>query len=74
MGRGSSQPAVDNEGQSSVAAWRLERLVSSGFDQELAARIAADPGFDLHVVLELVDRGCPPRLAWRIAAPLEEEP
>ena len=53
-------------------AWRAERLVAAGFGSELAARVAADPGFDVHATLELVDRGCPPPLAARIVAPLED--
>ncbi len=55
----------------SVIKWRTERLVAAGFDHELAVRVAADGGFDLHEMLELTDRGCPPKLAARIAAPPE---
>jgi hypothetical protein len=50
--------------------WRERTLVSAGFDGELAARIARDGDVDLHALLELVDRGCPPHLAFRILAPL----
>jgi hypothetical protein len=32
--------------------------------------VAANPAYDLHRLLSLVDRGCPPRLAVRILAPL----
>jgi len=39
----------------------------------LAQWVAADPGFDLHALLELVDRGCPPALAVRILAPEPRE-
>jgi hypothetical protein len=28
---------------------------------------------DLHALIELVERGCPPELAARILAPLDEE-
>jgi hypothetical protein len=38
---------------------------------ELARRVAANCAYDLHAVLELVDRGCPPELALRIVAPLD---
>ena len=55
-----------------MSAWRTERLLAAGFERELAARLAANRAFDLHAVLELVDRGLPPPLAARIAAPLEE--
>ena len=57
----------------SVVAWRAERLVAVGFDGELARKLAGDRAVDLHAVLELVDRGCPPDLAARILAPLEED-
>jgi hypothetical protein len=39
----------------------------------LAARLASDPDYDLHALLELVDRGCPAELAARIVAPIEGE-
>jgi hypothetical protein len=35
-------------------------------------RLAEDCAIDLHAVLELVDRGCPPTLAARILAPLHD--
>jgi hypothetical protein len=54
-----------------VVRWRREQLVLSGFPLPLAARIAKEPGFDLHRLIELVERGCPPELALRILAPLE---
>jgi hypothetical protein len=34
--------------------------------------VAVDNRYDLHALLELVDRGCPPALAARILAPLDE--
>ena len=39
----------------------------------LAARLAGDARFDLHAVIELTERGCPPDFAVRILAPLESE-
>ena len=56
-----------------MLAWRTKRLLAAGFEAQLAARIAADGAFDLHALLELVDRGCPPELAVRIAGPLDRE-
>jgi hypothetical protein len=44
----------------------------AGFDAELARRTAADLAFDLHALIELVERGCPPQLAVRILAPLDQ--
>jgi hypothetical protein len=40
----------------------------------LADTLAKDRRIDLHAMLELVDRGCPPRLAARILAPLDDPP
>lgn len=53
--------------------WRLEQLLRTGFDAELAASLAADRAMDLHALIELVERGCPPKLAARILAPLDRE-
>jgi hypothetical protein len=59
------------QGTSDVIAWRSEQLAASGFPDVLAARLASDHRFDLHALLQLVDRGCPPELAARILAPVE---
>ncbi len=50
--------------------WRRRRLIAAGFDVQLAAELT-DSGVDLHELLVLVDRGCPPDLAARILAPLD---
>ena len=63
------KPGVDE-----VVGWRRDQLAQAGFLLPLAARIANDPHYDLHALIELVERGCPPKLAARILAPLEEEP
>jgi hypothetical protein len=54
-----------------VNRWRREQLVLSGFPLPLAVRLARDPRFDLHRLIELVEQGCAPELAARILAPLE---
>jgi hypothetical protein len=54
-------------------AWRAQCLRGAGFERSAANRLARDRAFDLHALLELVDRGCPPELAVRIAAPLDWE-
>ena len=53
--------------------WRREQLVDSGFAFPLAARLAKDSRYDLHALIELVERGCAPDLAARILAPLDDE-
>ena len=65
-------PTLERETHA-VLRWRAERLVAAGFDESLAAAVAGDGRFDLHAMLDLVDRGCPPTLAVRILAPLDEE-
>jgi hypothetical protein len=56
-----------------VVRWRREQLAETGFSPPLAAEVANDGRYDLHALIELVERGCPPELAARILAPLEEE-
>jgi hypothetical protein len=53
--------------------WRRDLLVEAGFPTTLAARLARDDRWDLHALIELVERGCPPALAVRVLAPLDEE-
>ena len=55
-----------------VVAWRREQLAETGFSLPLAARVASDPRYDLHALIQLAERGCDPELAVRILAPLEE--
>lgn len=54
-----------------VTAWRRDQLLVSGFPEPLAVQLASDARFDLHALIELVERGCAPDLAVRILAPLE---
>ena len=57
-----------------IVRWRRERLGEAGFLLPLATRIANDSAYDLHALIELVERGCPTELAARILAPLRQEP
>ena len=54
--------------------WRTQRLLDAGFGEADASRVGHDPGYDLHALLELIDRGCPPALAMRILAPWTAAP
>ena len=51
--------------------WREGRLRRAGFAPDLAEVLAHQERVDLHELLKLVDRGCPPHLAARILAPLD---
>jgi hypothetical protein len=46
-------------------------LRKAGFAASLAEQVAAEPAWDLHELIELTERGCPPHLAVQILAPLE---
>ena len=54
-----------------VAAWRSDKFVEAGFPRARAAQLAHCAGYDLPVLLELVERGCLPELAVKILAPLD---
>lgn len=68
-----ARPECNGRPPLDVEAWRRRRLLEAGFPGSLADAVASDPGFDLHALLQLVDRGCPPDLAARILAPLPRE-
>jgi hypothetical protein len=61
-----------NLGRDGIVAWRRKQLAAAGFPLPLAAQLAAEGRFDLHALIGLVERGCPPELAARILAPVEE--
>ena len=61
------------EESAEVTAWRRDQLEHSGFPHTLAVQVAGNGCYDLHALIELVERGCPPQLAVRILAPLEAE-
>jgi hypothetical protein len=64
--RTGAAPAWDD-----ILRWRRDQLAAAGFEPPLALSLAQDSRYDLHALIELVERGCPPRLAIRILAPLE---
>lgn len=64
---------VHEETGREVVSWRRAQLARAGFPVPVASRLARDGRYDLHALLELVDRGCAPDLAVRILAPLDEE-
>ena len=54
-----------------VVCWRHDQLVADGFADPLARHLAYDLRWDLHDLLDLHARGCPPELAARILAPID---
>ena len=68
LGRG-----ADTDRPDELTRWRRAYLVWAGLDQEMAQTVASDLRWDLHALLELLERGCPPPLAARILAPADDE-
>lgn len=56
-----------------VTQWRLAQLIHAGLPHSLAGRVARDERYDLHELIQLVERGCTPALAVRIVQPLEKD-
>lgn len=67
-----SSALTTNSERDDVIAWRHTQLFRSGFPLDVAASVAEDDRYDLHSLIELVERGCSPELALRILAPIEE--
>ena len=57
-----------------VAAWRLRMLRRCGYPPGMADELARDERYDLHALVALAGRVCPPALARRILAPLTGAP
>jgi hypothetical protein len=68
-----SLDASPRGGADQVVTWRRDQLIHSGLRRSLATRLAQDPRYDLHALIDLLERGSPPELAIRILAPLEGE-
>jgi hypothetical protein len=66
--------SISRHPEPELREWRRARLINAGFSPELATALGFDARMDLHDLLELVDRGCPPHLAARILAPLDDPP
>ena len=49
-----------------VLGWRYERLVRAGYSERDSMVVAERVEVDLHLAVELLERGCPPATALRI--------
>jgi hypothetical protein len=59
-------------GSDPIVLWRREQLVRSGLPLSMATRAAKNAGYDLHALIELLSRRCPPELAIRHSRPHRE--
>jgi hypothetical protein len=66
-------PAEPKDATREMVSWRRTELLHCGFPRALAARVARDERYDLHVLIDLVEHGCSPALAVRILLPLDGE-
>ena len=49
-----------------IERWRAEELERAGYEPRAAGRLAVRHDVDLHVAVDLLERGCPADLALRI--------
>jgi hypothetical protein len=49
-----------------IERWRAEELERAGYEASDAAALAACVDVDLHLAIELLERGCPAETALRI--------
>ena len=49
-----------------VARWRATELERAGYELSAAAVLAASFGVDLHLAVDLLERGCPQDVAMQI--------
>ena len=49
-------------------AWRRRQLRSAGLSEELSRAAAASDAYDVNGLVGLLEQGCPPATALRIAA------
>lgn len=49
-----------------VARWRFAQLLRAGYGRRAASQVAGRPDVDLHLAVDLVQRGCPVDTALKI--------
>ncbi len=57
-------PARDE--QEEIVSWRIERLLTAGYDGESSVVLALDRDVDLHEAVSLLESGCPVETALQI--------
>jgi hypothetical protein len=49
-----------------IERWRVEELARAGYEADDAVELAGRSYVDLHLAIQLLERGCPPATALRI--------
>jgi hypothetical protein len=57
---------LEDTEQQMIELWRTEELERAGYSQRAAGRLAARHDVDLHLAVQLLERGCSPELALKI--------
>lgn len=62
-----AEPDLNDETESErIERWRAEELERAGYGAEEAVALASRDYVDLHLAVELLERGCPTETAVRI--------
>jgi hypothetical protein len=57
---------LEDTEQVQIELWRSEELERAGYSHRAAGRLAARHDVDLHLAIQLLERGCSPELALKI--------
>jgi hypothetical protein len=60
------QRATNSSEERCVVRWRYVSLLTAGYERRGAAALAERRGVDLHLAVDLLDRGCPTDVALDI--------
>ena len=60
------EDSVASTTEDSVVRWRMLVLLRAGYTWDDAVELATETGVDLHLAVDLVDRGCASETARRI--------
>jgi hypothetical protein len=59
-------PAPRRSEADTILSWRLWVLDRAGYDEDAAVALATSRHVDLHLAVDLLERGCPPDTALQI--------
>ena len=60
------EDSVESATEDAVVRWRMLVLLRAGYAWDDAVELATETGVDLHLAVDLVDRGCASETARRI--------
>ena len=60
------EPQVAQSSGDDISRWRLAELLRAGYTWDQGVLLACQADVDLHLAIDLLERGCPPATALRI--------